>query len=550
MATNVSPSISPDGRHIVFFSSRDLFSIDLYLADATTGRIVRKLVDTALNSHFTSLQFIGSAGSWSPDSRQFVVGGVHAGKAVLAILDVADGDVVREIEVPEVGEILNPTWSPDGKSIAFSATVGGDSDLFIYDLAAGTAKRDHQRSVCRPAAGVVARRRLASRSSPIGSPRTPKLLQAGDYRLALYDVASGPHLADLDVRAGQEHQPAMEPRQPAACSSCPIRTASATSIASTVQSGALAQITNIDSGISGITALSPAISSAIDARTLAVSAYEDGSHHIYLIESPQQLAGTPIVSTVARLQAASLPPAQRESLVARMLNDPTTGLPPLPAEVEPYKSGLSLDAVSQPYISAGVDRFGGMVGGGIAFSFSDMLGNHNLYAQVSADTYGGGAGDIAQEHRRGRRLHEHVEAVELGLRRRAVAVHRRRVCHRPGRRERRACAARSDHHPAADQPRRQRHGGVSVQPDRAHRVRRRLHAHVVRTAGPDDGDLAAHAAACSTIDHVTTPLGDPAEHVVGQHGARHRQLALRRDEPRGRAALALRSRADVRRPAV
>ena len=33
MATNVSPSISPDGRHIVFFSSRDLFSIDLYLAE-------------------------------------------------------------------------------------------------------------------------------------------------------------------------------------------------------------------------------------------------------------------------------------------------------------------------------------------------------------------------------------------------------------------------------------------------------------------------------------------------------------------------------------
>ena len=159
MATNVSPSISPDGRHIVYFSSRDLFSIDLYLADATTGRIVRKLVDTAQSSHFTSLQFIGSAGSWSPNSRQFVVGGVHAGKAVLAILDIADGDVAREIEMPEVGEILNPTWSPDGKSIAFSATVGGDSDLFIYDLAASSREADYERLLCGSAAGVVARRR-------------------------------------------------------------------------------------------------------------------------------------------------------------------------------------------------------------------------------------------------------------------------------------------------------------------------------------------------------------------------------------------------------
>jgi hypothetical protein len=37
-----------------------------------------------------------------------------------------------------------------------------------------------------------------------------------------------------------------------------------------------------------------------------------------------------------------------------------------------------------------------MVGGGIAFSFSDMLGNHNLCAQVSADTYGGSASDLAR----------------------------------------------------------------------------------------------------------------------------------------------------------
>ncbi len=190
MATNVSPSLSPDGKHIVFFSSRDLFSIDLYLADATTGRIVRKLVDTALNSHFTSLQFIGSAGSWKPDSRQFVVGGVHAGKAVLAILDVSDGDVVREIEVPQVGEILNPTWSPDGNAIAFSATVGGDSDLFIYDLAAGSVKRITSDLYAD----------LQPAWSPDGDSiafvtdrftTNADLLNPGDYRLAVLDVASG-----------------------------------------------------------------------------------------------------------------------------------------------------------------------------------------------------------------------------------------------------------------------------------------------------------------------------------------------------------------------
>ncbi len=394
MATNVSPSLSPDGRHIVFFSSRDLFSIDLYLADATTGRIVRKLVDTALNSHFTSLQFIGSAGAWKPDSRQFVVGGVHAGKAVLAILDVADGDVVREIEIPEVGEILNPTWSPDGKSIAFSATVGGDSDLFIYDLAAGSAKRITSDFFAD----------LQPAWSPDGDSiafvtdrftTDEKLLDAGDYRLAVLDVASGRISPISTFGQGKNINPQWAP------DSRNLYFVSDQNGISNIYrinlpSGTLSQVTNIDSGISGIMALSPSISSAIDARTLAVSAYENDSHHIYIIDSQQQLAGTPVASSVARLQAASLPPAARESTIARILNDPATGLPTAEPVVEEYKSGLSLDTVGQPYISAGVDRFGGMVGGGIAFNFSDMLGNHNLYAQVSADTYGGGAGDLAK----------------------------------------------------------------------------------------------------------------------------------------------------------
>src|SRR4030095_1405213 len=66
---------------------------------------------------------------------------IRNGKAELVILNVENGDVVREIPFPEVGEILNPSWSPDGRSIAFSATVGGASYLFVHDLEAGTTRR-------------------------------------------------------------------------------------------------------------------------------------------------------------------------------------------------------------------------------------------------------------------------------------------------------------------------------------------------------------------------------------------------------------------------
>ncbi len=393
-ATNVSPAISPDGRHIVFFSSRDLFSIDLYLAETATGRIVRKLVDTALNQHFTSLQFISSAGSWSPDNRQFVVAGVHAGKAVLAILNVQNGDVVREIEIPEVGEILNPTWSPDGKSIAFSATVGGDTDLFIYNLEASTAKRitSDLYADLQPAWSPDGQRialvtdRFTTRAAT---------LEPGEYRLALVDVASGritelptfPQGKNINPQWNQDGRRLFFVSDQNGISNV---------YSVDVQSGAISQITNVDTGVSGITALSPAISSAVAGRTLAISAYEEGSQHIYVLETAQQLAGTPVLSAERRLQAASLPPIQRESAIARILSDPVTGLPSSTGEVEPYDTDLSLDMVGQPYVSAGVDRFGGSVGGGIAFNFSDMLGNHNLYTQVSADTYGGGVSDLAK----------------------------------------------------------------------------------------------------------------------------------------------------------
>ena len=64
---NVSPELSPDGSRVMFFSEKDLFSIDLFLADAKTGKIIRKITNTATSAHFESLQFLSSAGAWDPE---------------------------------------------------------------------------------------------------------------------------------------------------------------------------------------------------------------------------------------------------------------------------------------------------------------------------------------------------------------------------------------------------------------------------------------------------------------------------------------------------
>ena len=124
---NVGPVFSPDGSRIAFLSSRGRLSIDLFIADATTGRIQRKLISTAADPHFDSLQFISSAGAWDPSGRRFAVAAIRDGLPVIAIFDVERGRREREIELKGLDEVFNPAWSPDGRQSRFRASPEGSA---------------------------------------------------------------------------------------------------------------------------------------------------------------------------------------------------------------------------------------------------------------------------------------------------------------------------------------------------------------------------------------------------------------------------------------
>ena len=386
----IAPAISPDGEHVVYLSERDLLSIDMYLAEVGTGRIVRKLTDTAVDPHFNSIQFLASAGAWHPRGRQFVFGAIREGHPVLAIVDTDTGNRIREIPFPDLGEILNPSWSPDARWIAFSAATGGRSDLFVYDLATNMRRQltDDAFADLQPTwSGESAQLAFVTdrASTDLGT------LRAGRLGLAVIDVASG----KVETLPTFEHGKSINP-QWAPGSRSIYFLSDATGVtdvyAIDLDSRRLRRLTKLDAGVSGITALSPALSAAADANLLAFTGYEEGRIGIYFIDGREALLGTPIESTVAERApaAAVLPPGTRTGdLVGPALADATTGLPADVPEAEPYRAGLGLTAVSQPYVSGGYSTFGPTFGGGIAFMFSDTLGDHNLYAAIDANTYGG-----------------------------------------------------------------------------------------------------------------------------------------------------------------
>ena len=138
---NVSPSLSPNGRYVIFFSEKEVFTTDLYLADARTGEIIRKVSSQLKDSHLDNYNFLESSGTWSPNSKEFAFVAYDKGKNVLVIKNAESGKTQEIISVKGLRSFSNPAWSPDGRFIVLSAQVEGQTDLYAYYLKSGKVEQ-------------------------------------------------------------------------------------------------------------------------------------------------------------------------------------------------------------------------------------------------------------------------------------------------------------------------------------------------------------------------------------------------------------------------
>jgi hypothetical protein len=386
-AMHLAPSISPDGRWIAYYGRRDIFTVELYLADARTGEVVERLTRSTGSDHYDALAFISSAGAWSPDGTKFAFIVFEQGDNRIKILDVASRKVERTIELAQVGAIQHPAWSPDGRTLAFSGLSGGLSDLYLLDLPSGDLRQltDDRYADLEPA------------WSPDGGtlvfvtdrgPRTDfESLTYGKMRLATFDVASG-QTRLLDVFEGVKHINPQYSPDGRSIYFVSDREGFSDLYRLELATGAAFQITRLATGVSGITSVSPAMTVAAADGRVVFSVFEGGGYNVYALPAERAVGERVSDAAAGPVVAGILPPvdAVGAGLVASYLNQPREGLPAADVQyaVSDYSAGLQLDFLGPPSVGIGVSTFGTGLVGGVSAYFSDMMGNHQLATAVQA----------------------------------------------------------------------------------------------------------------------------------------------------------------------
>lgn len=385
---NLSPSVSPNGQLLTFFSEKDLFSFDLFLADVQSGNIIKKLASITRDGHLDDYNSIESVGAWSPDNKKFATIGIQKGKNQLVIIDIITGKKNREITVPHVPAFNSLAWSPDGSRILLTGQVNGQTDLFSYNLDDGLVTRltNDRYTEWHPSWNAD------------GSKITFATDQLSQHKKRIH----GKWTADLAILDLTTHSRTILHAFPGANNLNPLfdtngnilfisdRTGTKNLYRYDMSSQTIFQLTNLRTGISGMTSYAPALSFSTNKDLLLFTAFNNGS---YLIQKTfmDELTAIPVRADEVFPEASAILPTTitpHGDLVNRQLDeiDRQEGQPTVHLTHKTFKPKFKLDYVGgSAGVGVGVSSLGPATGlaGGIDLLFSDILGDQLVYSGIA-----------------------------------------------------------------------------------------------------------------------------------------------------------------------
>lgn len=403
---NISPAISPNGQYIMFLSEKDIFTIDLFLADAQTGEIIRKVSSSNANAHIDAFAFLESAGAWSPDSRRFAYVVFSGGKNKITISNVAEGKIEENIGVPGVEALNNLTWSPDGQTLAFTGLVQGQSDIYTYNLKTKKVQQltDDHYSDLQPKY-LPDNRTIVFSSDRFADGENHGKYDYGNYRVSFVDTETR-EITVLDVFPGADNlNPVVSPDLSSVIF-LSNRDGFRNMYRYNLDDGRVYQMTNYFSGISGITMFAPAVSIARE-RDLITYVYFDNNKYTIYSAPIENFLSRQVDPGEVDLNAALLPPYNpaKLSIVERNLANRPFIRDTLKPKIEDkeYRPKFKLDYIGSTGVGVTTNRFATGMAGGVNAIFSDILGDNQLYlsASVNGEIYDFG-GQLAYLNRKSR----------------------------------------------------------------------------------------------------------------------------------------------------
>ncbi|HEU4988538.1 MAG TPA: BamA/TamA family outer membrane protein [Gemmatimonadaceae bacterium] len=389
----LAPALSPDGKRVAFLANgnpmRGQVFIDLWLADAATGKRVARLVKSTTDPNYEELRVLYSQSAFSPDGKRLAFTAQYAGRDVLYVFDVAARRRIARLDRLPFESVTNPTWSPDGRRIAFSGNHGGITDLCVVN-ADGTG---FERLTSDKFAELQPAWSPDGKTIAFVTDRGPEadlaMLQFPLWRIALYDVASR-SITLLPGQAGLNLNPQWSP-DGSSIAYVSDRAGTANVFLYRLATREHYQITNLAGAVSGITEYSPAISWARDADRLAFTYYSDGKYTVWALDHPDSLARTPYATPAVAVAPLMPRPVRRDSTslrqrgdstpvtVAAMLDSMSLGLPDTTRFRDvPYRVRFRPEYVARPSIGYAPDNYGRNLFGGTTVVLSDMLGNDRI----------------------------------------------------------------------------------------------------------------------------------------------------------------------------
>ena len=401
---NLAPAISPDGNYVAFLSERDLLSIDLFLADAHTGEILKKLSSKSKSGHIDEYNFIESAGAWSPDSKKFAFSAFSAGVNKLLIVDVSSGRVISTVAMGKAEEFSNITWSPNGDDIAFSGMSEGQSDLYQYNIRTKVLTQltndrysDYHPSYSRDGRSIVF---STDRTTYDKSSKGVEIT----LNLAVIDVATKA-ITNLKVFDGANNLNPQFSGDNRSIYFLSNRDGFRNLYRYSLRGQSVEQLTDYFTGISGITEYSPALSVSNNDDIL-YSYYRAQKYTIYNARS-SDFRSKKIGVQDLNFDVAALPPSRSvgvDIINANLNNfDRFEKIPEDSIRTIAYQPKFQLDYLSSNGVGASVGRFGTGLASGVQGVFSDILGRNQIFAtaQVNGEIYDFG-GQLAYVNQKSR----------------------------------------------------------------------------------------------------------------------------------------------------